>query len=81
MTPEQRYDRWERIAHLLYEAAMRSTRESRQRTKKLKLYGDARRQCEAAERAVEELPEDSDRKAALLCARQFLEQARKDLTH
>lgn len=81
MTPEQRYDRWERIARLLYEAAMRSTRESRRRTKKLKLYVDARRRCEAAERAIEELPEDSDGKAALLSARQFLEQARKDLTH
>ena len=81
MTPEQRYDRWERIAHLLYEAAMRSTRESRRQTNKLKLYVDARRRYEAAERALEELPEDSDRREALLNARQFLEQARRDLTH
>ena len=79
MTPEQRYDRWERIARLCYKAAVRSNRESRQQTKKLKLYVDAQRQGEAAKRAVEELPEDSDRKERLLKATQILEQAREEL--
>jgi hypothetical protein len=81
MTPEQRYDRLERIARLLYEAARRSNLESRQQTKKLKLYVEAQNQCEAAKRAVEELPEDQGRNERLTKARQLLEQASKDLKH
>ena len=79
MTPEQRLDRWERIVRLCYEAAVREGRESRQQTKKLKLYLDADRQWYAAKRAVEELPEDLERKEKLLNATQILDHAREEL--
>ncbi len=79
MTPEQRYDRWERIARLCYEAAVRSSRELRPQTKNLKLYADALTKCEAAKREQEELPGDSERKEKLLKARQILEDAREEL--
>ena len=42
MTLEQKYDRWERIARLVNEDAMRSSRASRKQMKKLKSYVDAR---------------------------------------
>jgi hypothetical protein len=81
LTPEQRYDRWERIARLLYEAAMRSTRESRKQTKKLGLYLDAQRDYEAAALALQERPEDSDTNKNLLRARRMLDRAREELRH
>jgi len=80
MTPAQ-YDRLERMARLLYEAAVRDSRKSRQQTRKLKLYVEARNQCDAAEEAAAELPEDPARKERLLRARQLLEQSRSDLKH
>jgi hypothetical protein len=81
MTPEQRYDRWERIARLLYEAAMRSTRESRKQTKKLGVYMNAQRDYEAAAFALEERPGDSDTNKNLLRARKMLDRAREELKH
>ncbi len=41
MTPEQKYDRWERVARLLYEDATRRARKSRKQTTNLKFYLDA----------------------------------------
>ena len=79
MTSEQRLDRWERILRLCYKTAEREGRESRQQTKKLRLYLDADTQWYAAKRAVEELPEDSERKEKLLSATQVLDQAREEL--
>ncbi len=79
-TPAQ-YDRLERLARLLCEATARDARKSCEQTKKLKRWAAARKQCEAAEQAVEERPEDSDRKEILARARQLLDQARSDLKH
>jgi len=62
-----------------YEAAAQEAIESRQQTNKLKLYLDALDRSYAAKRAVEELPEDSDRKERLLKVTQILDQAREEL--
>ena len=62
-----------------YEAAAQEAIESRQQTNKLKLYLDALDRSYAAKRAVEERPEDSDRKERLLKATQILDQAREEL--
>ena len=80
MTPAQ-YDRLERLARLLCEATARDLRTSRQQTKKLKRWVTAQHECYAAEKAVEELPEDLGRKELLAKARQLLDQAREDLKH
>lgn len=79
ITLEQRYDRWERIARRCCEAAVRESRESRQQTKKLRLYVDAEREWYAALHALEELPANSERKEGLLRATQILDQAREEL--
>ena len=80
MTPEQ-YDRLERLARLLCEAAGRDLRKSRQQTKKLKIYVAAQQAWDVAEQAVEELPEDPGRRERLVRAREVLDQARQDLKH
>jgi hypothetical protein len=80
MTPAQ-YDRLERRARLLVEALDRDLRRSRQQTKKLKRWVSARKECDAAEQAVEQQPEDPERKELLVQARQLLDQARSDLKH
>ncbi len=80
MTPAQ-YDRLERLARLLCEATARDARKSREQTKKLKRWVAAQKECDVAEEAVKERPEDSDRKEILVRARQLLDQAREDLKH
>lgn len=52
MTPEQRYDRLERIAELLCEAALRANRESRKQLKQLRAMVDARKRYDEAKPAV-----------------------------
>lgn len=81
MTPEQKYDRWERIARLVYEEATRAARSSRKQMKELKFYIDALREYDAAKLASEERPEDSDTKESLLKASQILNRAREALRH
>jgi len=81
MTLEQKYDRWERIARLVYEDAIRTSRASRKQTKKLKFYVDAVREYEAAKMASEERPEDSDTKEGLLKAGLVLDRTRQELRH
>jgi ubiquinone biosynthesis protein UbiJ len=80
MTPAQ-YDRLERLTRLLGEACAQDVRKSRQQTKKLKRWVAARQECDAAEQAAEELPEDIGRRERLLRAREVLDQARQDLKH
>jgi hypothetical protein len=75
------YDRLERMARLLCEALERDVRKGRQQTKKLKRWVAAGKECEAAEEAMQESPDDSEKKETLLRARQLLEQARSDLKH
>jgi len=79
MTPEQRYDRLERIARLMCEATLRANRESRKQTDKLKFLIYAHREHDAAMLAVAEKPEDSERSATLRRAREMLNQAREEL--
>ena len=79
MTPEQKYDRWERIARLLYEDATRRSRESRKQTAKLKFYLDADRRNHAARRELAEDPKDSAKIERADLARQALDRAREDL--
>lgn len=79
MTLEQKYDRWERIARLVNDRAMRDARVSRKRTKELKSYVDALREYDAAKTASEERPEGSDTKESLVEAKQILDRAREAL--
>jgi hypothetical protein len=79
MTLEEKYDRWERIARLVNEDAIRSLRESRIRTKQLKSYVDALREHDVAKAATEERPEDLDANERLEQARQILDRAREAL--
>jgi hypothetical protein len=58
MTPEQTYERWERIARLLYEDGTHRRSESRKQTAKLKIYLDADRRHGAARRELAEDPEN-----------------------
>ena len=77
---EQRLDRLERIARLLYEEATCASRASRKQTKKLKSYVDALREHEAAKIASER-PEDLETKESLLKAILILNRARQELKH
>lgn len=79
MTPEQKYDRWERIARMLYEAAKRSTLESRKQTKRLASYLNAQRDYEAAATTASERPGDLVSNRNLLKAKRVLDQAREEL--
>ena len=81
MTPEQRYDRLERMARLLYEAATNSVRQSRSETKKLKAYVEAQKNYESIALADKARPGDSDTSSGLVNARRALEQARENLKH
>jgi hypothetical protein len=80
MTPAQ-YDRLERIARLLCEATAQDLSKSREQTKKLKRWVAAQKECDAAEQALKDMPEDSEKKEILLRARQLLDEARSDLKH
>jgi hypothetical protein len=79
MTLEQKYDRWERIAKLLYEDSIRARRESRKQTAKLRSYAAAAQEYELASLAVDANPEDSEMKEALNKAREVLRQAIEQL--
>ncbi len=79
MTPEQKYDRWERVARLLYEDATRRSGESRKQTAKLKFYLAAVRRHESARRALAAERNNSEKIAAANLAKQTLDQAREDL--
>ena len=81
MTPEQRYDRLERIARLICEASSRSLRESRRETAKLKVYVAALKEHDAAELAARETPEDAERTEGLRRATERLALAREELKH
>ena len=80
MTPEQRYDRLERVARLMYEDALRASRESRKQTALLKSYVDALREYELAKQAIAAKPEDSETNETLRKAGIVLDQAREALT-
>ena len=79
MTPEQRYDRLERMARLMYEDALRASRESRKQTALLGSYVDAQREYELAKLAIAAKPEDSETNETLRKAREVLDQARAEL--
>ena len=81
MMTSAQLDRLERTARLLYEALGRDLRKGRQQTKKLKRWVAAGKECEAAEKALQESPDDSEKKETLRRARQLLDQARSDLKH
>jgi hypothetical protein len=81
MTPEQRYDRLERIARLMYEDALRASRESRKQTDLLSSYVDAQREYELAKLAIAVKPEDSETTETLRKAREVLDRAREELKH
>jgi CHASE3 domain sensor protein len=74
MTPEQRFDRLERIAHLVIEAAERCG----EQTAKLKRYMQAQVEHEAARSQARELPNDPDRQEAFQRAVENLNQAREE---
>ena len=79
MTLEQKYDRWEHIAKLLYEDSIRVRRESRKQTARLKSYVAAAQKYELSKLAVETNPEDSEMKEALDRAREVLKEAIEQL--
>ncbi len=79
MTPEQRYDRLERIARLMYEGALRSSRESRKHTAQLRSYVEAQREYEVAKLAVAAKPDDSETNETLCRAEEILKRAREEL--
>ncbi len=70
-----------RIARLVYEEAIRTSRASRKQLKELKFYMDALSKYEAAKIASEERPEDTETKESLLKARLILNRARQELKH
>lgn len=79
MTPEQKLDRLERIARLLYEAILRDSRELRKQTAKLKGYWAALSEHDAAKLAVAERPGDLETSEMLRRATESLDQAREEL--
>jgi hypothetical protein len=79
MTPEQKYDRLERIARLMYEGALRSSRESRKQRVRLESYVAALREYDVAKQAVAAGPEDSEAIESLSRASQALNKAREEL--
>jgi hypothetical protein len=79
MTLDETFERWERIERLVCENAKRSARKSREQTKHLKAYVDAVREYDVATAALEEHPEDLNRKVTLLEAKEVLNRAREAL--
>jgi 16S rRNA U1498 N3-methylase RsmE len=79
MKLEEAYDRWERIARLVCENAKRSAKTSREQTKQLKAYVDAVTAHNVAAAAMEEHPQDLNRKVTLLEAKEVLNRAREAL--
>jgi len=60
MTPEQRLDRLERVARLLYEAVVRDSRRCRDEAKKLRAYWAVMAEYDAAKLAEAENPENDE---------------------
>ena len=60
MTPEQRLDRLERVARLLYEAVVRDSRRSHDEAKKLRAYWAVTAEYDAAKSAQAENPENNE---------------------
>ena len=79
MTLEQKYDRLERIARLLYEGSLRASRESRKQTVDLGHYVEARKEYEVATQAVAASPADLQAIETLQRAAEALEKAREKL--
>ena len=80
MTIEERYDRLERMARLLYEAETRSLRVSRSQTKKLRANLEGQKNYESV--LVEKARTgNSNTSSALVRAQKALEQARGNLKH
>ncbi|HYJ85496.1 MAG TPA: hypothetical protein VEW46_05555 [Pyrinomonadaceae bacterium] len=79
MTPEQRLDRLERMARLLYEATVRDSRESRKRRAQLEGYWTALSEHDAAKLAAAERPEDLETSETLRRATEGLDRAREEL--
>jgi uncharacterized membrane protein YccC len=79
MTEDEKYDRWERFAKLVYERSLRESRESRKQTAKWKIYFAADREHEAAKLAAGENPKDSDTSETLRRSAENLRQAREEL--
>lgn len=79
MTPEQKLDRLERMARLLYEAVVRDSRESRKQRTKLRNYWAALSEHDAAKLSAAERPEDRETTERLRRATETLDQAREEL--
>jgi hypothetical protein len=79
MTPEQRLDRLERIARLMSEGALRSLRQTRKETSKLRDYWAALSEHDAAKLAAAERPEDLETSETLRRAAEKLDHAREEL--
>ena len=79
MTPEQRLDRLERIARLMSEGALRSLRQTRKETSKLRAYWVALSEHDAAKLAAAERPEDRETTDTLRRATETVDQAREEL--
>ena len=79
MTPDQKMDRVERMARLLYEAVVRDSREFRKKSAKLKVYYAALDEHDAAKLAAAEKPEDLETSETLRRATESLDQAREEL--
>lgn len=79
MTPEQKLDRLERIARLLYEAVVRDSRETRKQTAKLRGYWAALSEHDAAKLAAAERPENLETGETLRRATERVDQAQEEL--
>jgi hypothetical protein len=63
---------WSALRVCYVRPAAQDLRKSRQQTKKLERWVAAQKEFDAAEQAMKELPEDSDRKENLVRAKQLL---------
>jgi hypothetical protein len=81
VTPEQKYDRLERIARLMYEDALRASRKSRKENAALKRYVEAQREYEVAKLTAFAKPDDLGATEALHRALENLDPTREELKH
>ena len=79
MTLEEKYDRWEHFAKLLYQDSLRASRESRRQTATLRFYVEAEREYEVAKLAAAAKPEDLEATETLRRAMEILDGARQEL--
>jgi hypothetical protein len=80
MTPEQRFDRLERLARLLGERPRHHRRESRKQTDRPRDYVTALGEFLAARQALEAKPDDSETNENLRRAEEVLDRTRNELT-